>query len=176
MKMRHVLGAGVALSVLALSSTSNAFDDSTRGPFYVQGTFPLGIHFGISLDPSSNFGGWRPDVEFGYHFSGRHDGFVLGFRQAFIATIAPQTGAGTAGLRYGYDIPVHVGAFELTIAPYGTIGIGYTFDGPYGAFNMTWGADGKFFIVDGFYAFARPFEMGFMCFPDLGGKCGIQMV
>jgi hypothetical protein len=40
---------------------------------------------------------------------------------------------------------------------------------------MSWGVDGKFFIVNGFYAFARPFEMGFQCVHDRG-DCALAMV
>ena len=73
------------------------------------------------------------------------------------------------------DIPISIGDFELNIAPFGTFGIGYLFDGPHAGIDMTWGVDGKFFIVDGFYAFARPFEMGFQCLHD-SGDCAIALV
>lgn len=181
MKLRHVLGVGLAASMLMIASSANALDESTHGPMYLQSTLPLGLHYGISLDPGSDFAGWRPDIEFGYHFSGRADGFVLAFRQAFIVMAAPRVGAGTTQLKYGYDIPLHFGDnFELIIAPYGTFGIGYTFAsadllGPNAGINMTWGADGKFFLVSGLYAFVKPFEMGFQCLHDYG-KCGITMV
>ena len=84
-----------------------------------------------------------------------------------------------SALRYGYDIPIPVGDFELTLEPYGTLGIGYVFDGlgpggPSAGLGMSWGIDTKFFIASGFYAFARPFEMGFQCYHD-SGNCALAM-
>src|ERR1051326_1844125 len=155
MRARHLL----VLAMLGLATNASAMEDSKRGPFYVQGTVPLGLHFGISLDPGGNWAGWRPDIEFGAHFNGRHDGFVLGLRQAFILTAAPQIGAGTTQLRYGYDLSFPVGEnFELVVAPYGTVGIGYTLSsadlgGPNAGLDMSWGVDGKFFFAGGFYGF-----------------------
>lgn len=176
MKMRHVLGAGLALVLLTMAGTSSALEESRKGPFYVQGTVPLGLNY-WNLVGQNGYGwsGWRPDFEFGYHFSGRHDGFVLGIRQAFIATAIQQRGAGTTQLRAGYDIPIGLGDFELNIAPYGTFGVGYLFDGPSAGINFSFGVDGKFFITDGFYAFARPFEMGAQCVHD-SGNCALVLV
>jgi hypothetical protein len=175
MKLRHVVMVSVMLSALAISSNASALNDSTRGPFYVQGTVPLGLNYWNFVSGGVGHAAWRPDVEFGAHFSGRHDGFVLGLRQAFLVTAVPGSAGATTQLRYGYDIPIGLGDFELNIAPFGTFGLGYIFDGPHGGIDMSWGVDGKFFFKKGLYAFARPFEMGFQCAHD-SGDCALAMV
>jgi hypothetical protein len=175
MKLRHVMGTGLALAMLSIATTSTALEDSRNGPFYVQGTVPLGLNLWVFGQGGGNWSGWRPDVEFGYHFSGRHDGIVLGLRQAFLVTAVPGGAGGTTQLRGGYDIPIPIGDFELNIAPFMTFGVGWIFDGPHAGINMSWGVDGKFFITHGFYAFARPLEMGFQCLHD-SGNCAFAMV
>jgi len=182
MRLRTVVGAATFVVALAASGNALALDTSTHGPFYVQGTVPLGLNY-WNFPNANGYGwaGWRPDVEFGAHFSGRHDGFVLGLRQAFLVTALQGRAAGTIQLRYGYDIPFILGDFELNLAPYGTFGLGYIFDGaftpggPSAGINMSWGIDGKFFFYEGLYAFVRPFEMGFQCFHDVG-QCAVSLV
>lgn len=175
MKLRHAVGFGILLATVGASSTASALDDSRKGPMYVQGTIPFGLNFWVYPDGGQSWAGFRPDFEFGIHFSGRHDGFMLGFRHAFLLTAVPAGAGGTDSIRYGYDIPIALGDFELNLAPYGTVGVGYIFDGPHAGLQMAWGIDGKFFITHGFYAFARPFEMGFQCVHD-SGVCALAMV
>jgi hypothetical protein len=173
-----VTKACAALAFVAatlLSPSVIALPESTRGPFYVQGTTPLG--FG-SWSFRGYHGSWRPDVEFGIHFNGRHDGLVLAVRQAFHVSVddAGDIGAATV-VRLGYDIAIPINKYEITIAPYGTIGLGYVFwrFGPSAGLQTAGGVDGKFFIIKGFYAFARPFELGIQCFHD-GAGCALAFV
>jgi hypothetical protein len=149
-----------------MTSHADALEPSTRGPFYVQGS-PLGV--GFLGEPSfGRFGGgvggaWHADVEFGYHFMGHHDGIVLGVRQTFYVSGGS---AGTTQARVGWDIAIPIKQMELVIAPYGTLGIGYFFNGGDPAFAFGFGVEGKFFFfpqdhaASGFYAFFRPFEGG----------------
>jgi hypothetical protein len=174
----RIRALGFALALLTTALPCAALDDSRHGPFYVQGTVPLGINYWNFVSRNGyGWTGWRPDLEFGYHFSGRHDGIVLGLRQAFIVTAVGVSGdvGATTALRYGYDIPISIGDFEITVAPYGTLGLGYVFHGPTAGLEMSWGIDGKFFFWRELYAFARPFEMGFQCFHDTG-ICALGMV
>jgi hypothetical protein len=172
------------LATLGVAGGANAELRSTRGPFYIQGALPaLNVWGGSGLAGCGRFGGcssggWRPDVEFGIHFTGRHDGFVLAFRQAFIVTAPSGDPGGATVVKLGYDIPIQIKKYELDIGPYGTFGVGYDFGGGgrIGVQAGFVGVDVKFFIVKGFYAFARPFEFGMQCFHDFGGRCGFQYV
>jgi hypothetical protein len=167
--------AAVALG-LALPSTAHAAD-SAKGPFYVQAGV-LGYSF--RGGGAAWFGGaYNLDVEFGYHFSGRHDGFVLAARQAFYFS----GGAlGTTDLRIGYDValPMKDGKYELTIAPYGLAGVGYALRGGLGTdFHVGAGIEGRFFPMqsNGFYVFARPLELtyfaGTLSFWNINPNAGI---
>lgn len=167
----RILSVSIALISILVAGSASA-DDSTRGAFYVQGS-PLGV--GVAFYPGADTvdpvtgqptslgggasGAYRVDVEGGYHFSGRHDGFVLALRQAFYFS-GGSLGSTTA--RAGWDIPISLadGKMELTIAPYAHVGIGYAFAGGDPFFHWGVGADGKlFFLKDlGLYAFVRPIE------------------
>lgn len=156
-----VVAGGAAL--FSGESDAHALDPSTKGPFYIQGAV-IGYSYGFF--GGLGFGAYRMDVEFGAHFSGRHDGFVLGGRQVFYFGFGGSVGATVA--RIGYDIPIVLkdGKFELTIAPYGLAGIAYGLCGVgcEGAlFNFGFGVDVKFFPMqsNGFYVFARPLEASF---------------
>ena len=156
-KLAWCSGAALALS-LCLPSTAQAAD-SAKGPFYVQaGVLGYAFPGGGSLW----FGGmYHLDVEFGYHFTGRHDGFVLAGRQSFY--VGPG-GMGASDLRIGYDIaiPLSDGKLELTIAPYGLVGIGYALRGGLGLdLHIGAGVEGRLFLMqsNGFYIFARPLEI-----------------
>jgi hypothetical protein len=175
------VGASAVLAALMVSSNASAFENSTHGPFYVQ-AMPLGMNFWYSPVQNTAWVGYHPDVEFGIHFAGRHDGPVVALRQAFLLSGFQARAGATTQLRYGYDIAIPVSDYELVIAPFGTVGLGYLFDGAPGLFggpsaglSMAWGAEGKFFFLNGLYAFARPFEMGFQCFHD-SGQCSLAMV
>lgn len=169
--MRALVGTGLAIAI-ALTTSDALAADSAHGPFYVQGS-PLGTT--IALYPGSSVtvgnvtfssGGalafYRVDAEFGYHFSGRADGFVLAIRQAFLL------GWGSAGItqaRIGWDIAVPIGdEMELTIAPYAHLGAAYPFDGGKAGFLFGFGADAKLFFsrTFGLYAFLRPIEFGLL--------------
>lgn len=185
--MRSMIAGMALLATLGIAGSASAELRSTRGPFYIQGALPaLNVWGGRSVCSGGgggwgwwgNCSAWRPDVEFGIHFTGRHDGFVLAFRQAFLLT-APSTDPGGATVvKLGYDIPIQIKKYELDIGPYGTFGIGYDF-GWYGRLGVQAGFAGidvKFFIHKGFYAFARPFEFGMQCFHDAARGCGFQFV
>lgn len=154
--------AGGALLASTFAGERTAHADSTKGPLYVQGAV-LGYSYG--LNGGLGFGAYRLDVEFGAHFTGRHDGFVLAGRQVFYLGFGGSIGATVA--RIGYDIPIVIkdGKFEITIAPYGIAGIGYGLceNCSGAAFNFGFGVDGKFFPMasNGFYAFVRPIEVAF---------------
>ena len=178
MKKRSLaLGITLTLAALAVPGAASAdLAESTRGPLYVQGAFPLALGYGHAFTGagSAGFSNWKPDMEFGAHFTGRHDGFVLGLRQEFHIMELPNAAGATTVVKLGYDIPIPVSDFEITIGPYGTFGVNYIFDGPHAGIHATGGIDGKFFFYEGLYAFARPFEMGFQCLHDVG-NCALWM-
>lgn len=174
MSKRHLAFAAVAAS-LFLPGAAMALEPSSRDkPFYIEGAVPIGFDgggfgYGVGCGRGGCFGGhWKPDLELGFHFTGRHDGFVLGFRHVFY--IGGTSGMG-ALLRIGYDIPIPLkgGKYELTIGPYGYVGgsfLGCNGCSTEGAFQTGGGVEGKFFILKGFYVFARPLDFGVMYFPD----------
>ena len=171
--------AALSATTVALASAPAHAGDSTRGAFYVQAA-PIGFanitqcvdvvlpdSFGVLHTQSvcGTAGAYRAAAEFGYHFSGRHDGFVLGARQTFWFY-----SGGTAGVtqaRLGWDIPIAIKDFELTIAPYGLLGVSYALSGGGNAsFTFGAGVEGKFFFMkpdsgaNGLYAFVQPIELG----------------
>jgi hypothetical protein len=171
MAKHHLAFAAVAASLLFVPGKADAELISSRDkPFYIEGAFPLGFstsawggcgRFGVC-----NWGGyWKPDIELGFHFTGRHDGFVLGIRHSFY--LGGFAGMGIAA-RIGYDIPIPLkgGKYELTIGPYGYVGGAFYGNPAEGAFQTGGGVEGKFFIIKGFYAFARPLDFGVQYFPD----------
>jgi hypothetical protein len=157
--------------------------ESSNGGVYVQAVIG-GVAWTYFPSAFSGAGydwaGFRPDFEFGFHASGRHDGFVVGFRQAFILTMGQGLAAGVSTIRLGWDIPIQLGERELVIGPFVSAGIGYVFDGlsafggPSAGLHVNGGADGKFFIASGFYAFGR-IEAGAQCFHDVG-VCAFDLV
>ncbi len=171
---RTTLAVAAALSFLPAVAHA---EDSEQGPFYIQGSvgvsywdFPH-IDLFAGLATSYSWTGFWPALELGYHFSGRHDGFVLGVRQAFIATASNVLGGhagGTSMVRLGYDLAFKVGTFEINVDPYAMVGIGYIFDGLHAGIAATGGLDVKLFFTKGVYAFARPAELGIQCFEDSG--------
>lgn len=167
----------VAVAAIALAPRgARAMDDSTHGPAYVQGG--VGVSFwdfpGIRFLGSYSWTGFNPQVELGYHFSGRHDGFVLALRQGFAITAVQGAAAGVTLVRGGYDLAFKAGSFEVNVDPFGTFGVGYIFDGllpgagPSAGIQGTAGIDVKVFFTKGFFAYARPAELGFQCFHDYG--------
>jgi hypothetical protein len=153
------------LGTLAVTNEAHALEPSTRGPLYFQSS-PLGIgFFGVCANagPFGNVcsvgGTYHVDLEAGYHFMGHHEGFVAGLRQSFYLSGGS---AGTTQARLGWDIaiPLKDGQFEITIAPYTTLGVFYPFGGGNAGFAFGIGVEGKFFFYEGLYAFFRPFEGG----------------
>lgn len=147
-------------AVALASSTAHA--ESTRGAGYVQGNV-LGYTTFLN-----SFGGSAYPLELhgGYHIGGTHEGFVIGATQKFLFATGGFLGATVA--RAGYDIAIPIKEFELTVAPYGYAGVAYG-DGGGGdvRFHFGFGAEARFFpLVEGagkgFFATARPFEIGFM--------------
>lgn len=168
-------GLGYALAALScgaavlLAPTEAQAANSTRDPFYVGGTI---LGFGAPLNSGLRGPGTTPyrfDFDFGYHTSGRHDGFVIGFRQIFL--FGGGLDGGISQLRLGGDIPILIkgGRMEITIAPYGGVGIFYSFNGQDPRPAMSFGIEGKFFPIanNGFFAMARPFEITLL--PGSGG-------
>ncbi len=165
------LGLVAAAFVLTLlfGNPARAANQSTRGPFYIQG-----IVLGFAVDDPGN--AWfHQDVEFGYHTTGRHDGFVIGVRQGFDFGNCV---VGETVARLGYDIAIPLGSkAEMTIAPYGVVGVNYLFPcggGRFGAGSMEaglrfgGGIELKFFVYKGFYILARPAETTGEEFVDFG--------
>jgi hypothetical protein len=147
---------------------------SKEGPLYVELT-ELGLNFlhfpgNQFVVPSASWAGFRAEVEVGYHFSARHDGLVVALRQSFIGTMLRSFGGGTTSVRVGYDIPIALGTMELNLDPFGSLGIGYIFQGPNAGVMLTAGIDAKLFVAHGYYVFARPLEIGAQCF-ETSGDC-----
>lgn len=164
-RMKTRVGLGLALVIAGFSTTffaekSAHAANSNRDSLYVGGTI---LGFGAPLN--SGFRGnttpYRLDFDFGGHVNGRHDGFVIGFRQAFL--FGGGFDGGITQLRMGGDIaiPIRGGRMELTIAPYGAGGIYYNFNGADPRAAISFGVEGKFFPIEnnGFFAMARPFEI-----------------
>jgi hypothetical protein len=157
----------VVASIIAISSTAHAFDESTRRPFYIQsgvGSYSFWAHL-FTGDQVY----WKPDIEFGVHFTGRHDGVAIGIRQAFDVGRDIYS-MGETSLRGGYDIalPFRNGRFELVLAPFATFGVNYTFQNLHAGVRATVGFDAKLFFFQGLYLLVRPIELGFGEFVDLG--------
>lgn len=152
-----------AVGTLAVANDAHALEPSTRDPAYVQGS-PLGFGFvGACGGFGCAIGGaFHVDVEVGYHFMGHHEGFVLGGRQSFYLS-GGSFGSTQARLGWDIAIPISDGKYEVTIAPYATLGVAYAMYSPvqdpaFFAFGI--GVEGKFFFYEGAYAFFRPFEGG----------------
>jgi hypothetical protein len=122
---------------------------------------------------STNWAGYRPDIELGVHPSGRDDGFVIGLRQSFQLTAFRGLAGGASQLRLGYDISLDMKGHELSLDPYAVVGVGYVFDGvtgfggPSAGISGSGGFEGKLFLVGPLYAFARV-EVGVQCYHDVG--------
>ncbi len=161
MRKRRLASFAAAAFVLTLfvASPARALNESTRGPFYIQGIV-AGFSF---VDQGTAW--FHQDVEFGYHTTGRHDGFVIGVRQGFDwgGCVVGDTVA-----RLGFDIAIPLGSkFEMTVAPYGVVGINYAFPCGGGRFGggafeagirFGGGIELKFFVYKGFYVLVRPAE------------------
>ena len=174
-------GLGCVLAVMGFAATARA-EDSAQGPLYVQGGIGLSFWwFPITFGPFSNnysWAGFWPTVEFGWHPSGRHDGFEIGVRQAFIITalggnFVGSHAGGTTAARGGYDFAFKAGSMEINVDPFATFGVGYVFDGPHAGIEATGGIDLKLFIAKGAYVYVRPAELGFQCFHD-SGRCAFS--
>jgi hypothetical protein len=160
---RLALASFIALLLLVESSPARAAD-STHPGFYVEGS-PVGVgtvtlacrNTPIGCLGGGVFGAYRLSAEFGYHFTQRQDGFVLGVRQLFLFG---SSSAGSTEARLGWDIAIPIKRFELTVAPYGVVGLAYGFDGEGASFAFGFGAEGKFFFKDNLYAFLIPLELG----------------
>jgi hypothetical protein len=165
------------------ADTNTTPGESSHSGIYVQTALGVGFLYfpNIGFGTSYDWAGFRPDLEFGFHVSGRHDGFVIGLRQSFTLTALQAHAGGASQLRLGYDIPVTVVGHELSIDPFAAVGIGYIFDGvtgfggPSAGIVATGGIDVKFFLAGGFFAFVRPFEGGVQCYHDVG-LCAFDLV
>jgi hypothetical protein len=164
--MRKAIVVFALAAATTAASSARAFDDSTRRPFYVQSNVASFSYWPVLFQ---NQGYWHPDVEFGFHFSGRHDGFVLGVRQAFDVGRDIYS-MGETLLRVGWDfaLPFRNGRFELTLAPFATLGVNYVFQNLHAGFHTSLGFDAKLFFFQGLYVLVRPVELGLGEFVDLG--------
>ena len=173
--MRKGLLFGAALALATTSVHALAADESpppgssTRRPFFVQGT--LGS-FGLWTNlpgAGGTLGYWHPDFEFGYHFSGRHDGVEIGIRQGFYVG-RDRYDVGETLLRGGYDFafPFRNGRFELTVAPFGTVGINYLFTNLNAGVHWSVGVEAKLFFFRGLYLLVRPVELAMGEYVNLG--------
>jgi len=152
-------------AILAASVPAHAFDESTRKPFYVQSAVGSFSYWPVLFQ---NQGYWKPDIEFGVHFTGRHDGLALGVRQAFDVGRDVYS-MGETVLRGGWDfaLPFRNGRFELVLAPFATFGANYTFQNLHAGVRATVGFDAKLFFFQGLYLLVRPIELGFGEFVEL---------
>ena len=133
--MRRPIAIAAALLAISLAARSASAADSERGPFYIQGQV-VGATVAF-VDPVIGLS-FPVELHAGYHFSGRHDGFVAGLSQRF------GFGSGVYGMtlaRAGWDIAIPVGRAELTIAPYAFVGAFYPFGG--GDAGAHFGAGGE---------------------------------
>lgn len=175
--MRNWILLGAALAVATTSVRASAADEpppdtsnvSTRRPFFVQGTL---ASFGLWTNlPGANgtLVYWHPDFEFGWHPSGRHDGLELAVRQGFFVG-RDRYHIGETLIRGGYDFafPFRNGRFELTIAPFGTIGINYLFEGPNAGVHFSVGVEAKLFFFHELYLLVRPVELSMGEYVNLG--------
>lgn len=166
---KQLLAVGSLCAGLVLFGASPAraeMKQSTKGAAYLQAD-PLGfasittcVNAGVFGSICASSTSFAMDFEGGYHFSGRHDGFVLGGRQSFYISSGS---AGSTQARFGYDIPIMLseGKYELTIAPYGVMGVAYGFKGGDPSFAFGFGSDVRFFIGDGgFFVGGHPIELG----------------
>lgn len=179
MAKHHVAFAALA-AALSVPGAARAELVSTREkPMYIEGAVPIGFSTFGGWGYGCGFGGcaytlWRPDIELGFHFTGRHDGFVLGIRHVFY--IAGFAGMGGL-LRLGYDIPIPIkgGKYEVTVGPYGFLGAAFygSGRGTSGGIQTGGGVEGKFFLMKGFYVFGRPLDFGVQCLHD-SGECFFQ--
>jgi hypothetical protein len=175
--MRRTLLAGAAALLLATfgAGSARAADEapegknvSTRRPFFVQGTLgSVGVWASWPVVDTQGY--WHPDFEFGYHFSGRHDGVEIGIRQGFYVG-RDRYDVGETLLRGGYDFafPFRNGRFELTIAPFGTFGINYLFTNLNAGVHFSVGIEGKLFFFHNLYLLVRPVELAIGEYVNLG--------
>ena len=175
-KTKTLFAVAVVASSIGASASARAdgMQESSQGPAYVQGSvgvnywdFPNIQIFG-PFNASYSWTAFRPDIEFGFHPSGRHDGFVVAVRQAFYVTGVQGRAAGATSLRVGWDIPFKAGSLEINVDPFASIGAGYIFDGPHAGIAATGGIEAKIFLVQGLYVMVRPAELGAQCFHDWG--------
>jgi len=158
----------ILLALVLASASAHATEESTRRPFFIQGTLgSVGVW--AWTNPPGVLGYWHPDFEFGYHFSGRHDGVEIGLRQGFYLP-HDRYDVGETLLRGGYDFafPFRNGRFELTVAPFGTIGINYLFTNLNAGVHASVGIEAKLFFFHDLYLLVRPVELAIGEYVNLG--------
>lgn len=176
-RSRILICVAAATAIASASSSALADDTSAQGPAYVQGS--VGVNYWdfpdirftfliFTFTGSYSWSAFRPDIEIGYHPSGRHDGLAFGLRQAFYVDALQGHAAAATILRVGYDLPYRVGQLEVNVDPFATFGIGYIFDNLHAGIAATGGIDVKLFVTNGVYVMARPAELGIQCFHDVG--------
>lgn len=166
--MRKAAAAGAFVLAVVVAPSAHALEESTRGPFYIQGLFGSASAWtGFPFGGSSGVY-WHPEIEFGVHFTGRQDGVVLGLRQSF--DVASRFPLGETVIRGGYDLafPLRNGRFEITLSPYLTLGLNYFFDGPNAGVHFAAGFEAKFIFWHGLHILARPIELSAGEFVNLG--------
>lgn len=145
LSLRAATAALLATTALLASAPRAEAAESGRGAAYLEahllgGTLAFASDLGVPVSGAS----FPVEVHGGYHFSGRHDGFVIG------ATQRLSFGAGLGGatlLRLGYDFAIPAGRREVTLAPYGFAGVAYGFTGGGAGAYFGAGFEGRFFPV-----------------------------
>lgn len=135
------------------------------GPGFVQANV---LGFSAAISGGSGLA-YPLEISGGYHINGAHEGLVLGGAQKLI--FSGGMIAATV-VRVGFDLAIPVQEMDLVVAPYGYGGVAY--GAPVGGVlaHFGFGAEGRFFPIKrgpgkGFFAVARPFEVGFI--PAIGG-------
>ena len=161
MNLEPVLFAiGVSAVVLAAAANTQAAE-SRQGPLTLSigaGTGTFFVNGNTSLNPGTSDTSVRfPSIDLLYHLDGRSSGVNLGLRQD--VWFRSDGAVGLTAARGGYDIPMIVahGRYEITIAPFGLLGLGY--GSPGAQFVLGFGADGRFYFKDNFFGYVRPLEI-----------------
>ena len=140
----------LAIAALLVAPATAVAAESGRGPAYVEAHLVGAAILFSSIDsgfanvpPVTTTAGRYPvELHGGYHFSGRHDGFVVGGTQKFFL------GGGSAGaslLRAGYDFAIPIGRREITIAPHAFGGALYPLSEGDTAAYLGFGVEGRLF-------------------------------
>ena len=160
MQIEHVVvGIGVTCAALLAHDRALAVE-SRQGPITISvgagsGTF---LSQGNPLNSGQSDTSVRfPSIDLLYHLDGHSSEINFGLRQD--VWFPPGGAMGLTAARGGYDIPLMVAhnKYEITIAPYVLVGIGYGINGA--QFVPGVGADGRFYFHANYFGYVRPIEL-----------------